>query len=339
MHFEIQLPAPLRVFWEWYGRRLILYAGIPYVVVLVMLAFAQRSLIYVPTRVGEVRPLSAGLSEQQAHPISVRASDGMVLHGWHVTGMCRQHADRSACDLRLAEGKPVFLFFSGNGGHRGLRGGILQFLASFDADVFVFDYRGYGENPGSPSERALEADARAAWKYVTVARNIAPERIVLYGESLGGGVATNLAAELCAAGTPPGGLVLCATFSSLVDTAAYHYTWIPVRLLLVDRFPSLDRIPNVTCPLLQVHGTQDRIVPIGLGKRLFDAAPAKSAAGILKCFVEFPEADHNDILDVAQPLYRRALKEFLQRIEPLSAAGRKPSRRPESPGGNDAPAE
>jgi hypothetical protein len=280
-----------------------------------MLAFLQRSLIYAPSRVPAVNGIDAGLTEQQAHPISLTAADGLVLNGWHVTGMGRQCADRAACDRRLAEGKPVFLFFSGNAAHRGRRGPTFSFLTSFDADLFVFDYRGYGDNPGRPSEQALADDARAVWKYATVGRNIAPERIVLFGESLGGGVATRLAAELCQAGTPPGGLVLCATFSSLVDAAAYHYPWIPVGLVLVDRFPSRDLIGQVTCPILQVHGTQDSIVPIELGRKLFDAAPAQSANGLSKRFVEFPDADHNDILETSQPQFRRALKEFLQELE------------------------
>jgi hypothetical protein len=123
-----------------------------------------------------------------------------------------------------------------------------------------------------------------------------------------------LAAERCVAGTPPGGLVLRATFSSLSDAAAYHYPWLPVRWLLVERYPSVERMPQVTCPILHVHGRQDSIIPIELGRRLFDAAPPRSAGGIAKRFVELPSAGHNDIVAVAQPEFRAAVAEFLKQL-------------------------
>jgi uncharacterized protein len=156
------------------------------------------------------------------------------------------------------------------------------------------------------------------WRYVTDLRGVARQRVLLFGESLGGGVAVRLAAELCRRGTPPGGLILRSTFSSLVDVGAYHYPWLPVRWLLVDRFSSAEQIPDVTCPLLQFHGVRDTIVPITLGRRLFAAAPEKSSAGVAKRFVELARADHNDVVLVAQPELHRALGEFLESLEPRS---------------------
>jgi len=206
------------------------------------------------------------------------------------------------------------LYFSGNAGNRAWRIPEFEVFTQLGCDVFVFDYRGYGENPGSPSEEHLAADATAAWRYATQTRRIEPHRLILFGESLGGGVAVRLAAEQCAAGTPPGGLVLRATFSSLPDAAAYHYPWLPVRWLLVDRYPSAARMPQVTCPILHIHGLRDTIIPIQLGKKLFAAAPPQSASGIPKRFVELPAADHNDILAVAVPEFRDAVAEFLKRL-------------------------
>ena len=161
----------------------------------------------------------------------------------------------------------------------------------------------------------MAADARAVWKYATEERTVSPGRIVLYDESLGGGVAVRLAAEMCEAGTPPAGLILRSTFSSLADAGAYHYPWLPVRLVLVDRFGSIDRISAVTCPILQVHGGRDTIMPIELGRRLFEAAPEKSAGGTAKRFVELPTANHNDVLLVAEPEFRRAVSEFLKALD------------------------
>jgi fermentation-respiration switch protein FrsA (DUF1100 family) len=182
--------------------------------------------------------------------------------------------------------------------------------------VFIFDYRGYGENPGSPSEERLAADARAAWKYTTETRGVAPPRVLLAGESLGGGVAVRLAAEVSAADTLPGGLILRSTFSSLIDAGAYHYPWVPVRWALIDRYPSTERIPGVRCPILQFHGTRDTVIPLALGRQLFSAAPATSATGVAKRFVELPNADHNDVLLVAEPEMRHAVQEFLDGLGP-----------------------
>jgi hypothetical protein len=206
------------------------------------------------------------------------------------------------------------LFFSGNAANRRYRVSEFQVLTDLGCDVFLFDYRGYGDNAGSPSEEKLVADARTIWSYTTEDRNVSPERIILYGESLGGGVAVRIAAEMCQAGTPPAGLILRSTFSSLVDAGAYHYPWLPVRLLLIDRFASIDHIALVTCPILQVHGARDTIMPISLGRRLFDAAPHRSASGLAKRFIELQNAHHNDVLLVAKPELRRAVAEFLESL-------------------------
>ena len=138
-----------------------------------------------------------------------------------------------------------------------------------------------------------------------------PGRIILYGESLGGAVAIRLAAELCEADSPPAGVILRSTFSSLVDAGAHHYPWLPVRLALVDRFNSIDRIPQLTCPILQIHGARDSIMPIELGRKLFEAAPEQSSSKIAKKFVELPDAGHNDVTLVAETELRAAIGKFL----------------------------
>ena len=269
-----------------------------------MLAVLQRSLIYLPDRESQIDPQDAGLSPGRVHTITLTTDDGLELRGWHLLPPGQSATDRNQCDQQLALGRPVVLYFSGNAGNRAWRIPEFELFAQLGCDVFVFDYRGYGENPGSPSEQHLAADATAAWRYATQTRRIEPRRLILFGESLGGGVAVRLAAEQCAAGTPPGGLVLRATFSSLPDAAAYHYPWLPVRWLLVDRYPSARADAPGDVPDPAYSRAARSIIPIELGRKLFAAAPPQSANGIPKRFVELPTADHNDILAVAESEFR-----------------------------------
>ncbi len=187
-------------------------------------------------------------------------------------------------------------------------------FCSFGAEVLVFDYRGYGENAGDPSEPGLVADARAMWDYATRSTGVPRERIILYGESLGGGVAVRLAADLSESGTAPGGLILCNTFTSLVDVASSRFPWLPVRLALRDRYESERHIPDITCPTLVLHGDADRSIPPAFGRRLFDAASARSASGIRKRFVTLAGAGHGDMIDTAFPAYRGAISSFLDHV-------------------------
>jgi fermentation-respiration switch protein FrsA (DUF1100 family) len=287
---------------------------VAYLVIVLMFYALQRSLIYFPV-CEAIQPHDAGLPRGQVHTVSVAADDELPLHGWLVLADGCTAEDRDACDRELAAGRRLVLYFSGNGANRAYRMSEFGVLTGLGMDVLIFDYRGYGDNLGSPSEKLIAADARTAWKYATQDRNVSPDRIILYGESLGGAVATGLAADLCEADTPPAGLILRSTFSSLVDAGAYHYPWLPVRLALVDRYPAIDRISQVTCPILQMHGTSDRIMPISLGRRLFEAAPEHSSSGIAKEFVELSGAGHNDVTVVAQDQLRAAIRHYLDRLD------------------------
>ena len=301
-----------------WARRLCRYVSlilIPYVLFVAMMAFLQRSFIYLPTREAQIEPQDAALPAGQVHAISVETDDGLQLHGWHVLADGRTAANQEECDRELVSGRPLVLFFSGNAANRRYRVPEIQVLTGAGANIFIFDYRGYGENAGSPTEELLAADAQRVWEYATAERNVPHRHILFYGESLGGGVAVRLAAELCATGTPPGGLILRSTFSSLVDAGAYHYPWLPVRLFLVDRYLSIDRISAVTCPILQIHGVRDRIMPLKLGRRLFDAAPDHSADGIPKQFIELPTAAHNDVILMADAELRRAVARFFETLK------------------------
>ncbi len=278
------------------GQRCLIY----YLVLVLFISLQQRQMLYVPSRVPKLPIREAGCLPGGGEEISLKTADGLQLQGWHLLPPPLTGKKVADFDRLLAEGRKVILFFHGNGGHRGHRDIDYRLLLKLNVHVIAFDYRGYGENSGNPSEENFAADAQAMWKYVTQTRHVPPERIILYGESLGGGVATRLAEELCSAGTPPGGLILRSTFTSMIDAAGYHYPFLPVSLILKDRYRSDRRIPQMTAPLLMLHGTLDSVVPIKLGEQLFALAPAKSATGIAKTFVELKRADHNDLV-LAEP--------------------------------------
>lgn len=266
-----------------------------------MIRLIQRKLIYRPLR-GAVKLDPAAVPSGVVREVHVRAADGLMLHGWHAES--QRVPDRG-------DRRPLVLFFPGNAGHRGCRLRDFELLTQIGADVMLVDYRGYAENKGRPTEELLAADARAVWQHAVDQLEVPPDQIVLLGGSLGGGVATRLAHELCEVGTSPAGLILRATFTSLADAGAALYPWLPVRRLLVERFPSIERISHVTCPLLVVHGARDRIVPIEQGRRLFAAALPQSASGVEKQFVELPDSDHNDIIHTGWDEMRAAFSAFL----------------------------
>lgn len=297
-------------------RRSLLRLGIIAVSTLIafmlVLMLFQRRLIYHPHQVDAINPEAAQLPPGRVRTISMQTTDGLTLNGWHVLAEDATAVTDDDADAALKSGRPVLLYFSGNAANRVNRAYKFRTLAGLGAEIVVFDYRGYGENPGSPSEAKLADDAQSAWRYLTQTRGVPADCIVIYGESLGGGVATRLAADLCQSQTPPAGLVLSATFSELTAAAHYHFPFLPVSWLLVDRYASQQRISQVTCPLLQLHGRRDSIVPFELGRALFEAAPEKSSNGRWKRFVELPRANHNDILEIEGTAYCEALAAFLR---------------------------
>ena len=221
----------------------VFFAGlVGYVGVLALMYFAQRSLMYLPDRT-RTPPAAAGLP--QAEEITLKTADGERVIAWHVP----PHP-----------GKPVVLYFHGNGGALNLRVDRFHKIIAAGVGLVALSYRGYGGSGGRPSEAGLIEDARAAYAF---AAERYPERIALWGESLGTGVAVALAAE-----KPTTHLILDAPYTSTVDVAADLYWFLPVRLLMRDQFRSDQRIKNVTAPVLILHGEADDIIPIRYGERL-----------------------------------------------------------------------
>jgi fermentation-respiration switch protein FrsA (DUF1100 family) len=179
--------------------------------------------------------------------------------------------------------------------------------------ALVFDYRGYGRSAGKPDERGVLQDARAARQWLAQRTGVAEESIVLMGQSLGGGVAVDLAARDGARG-----LVLVSTFTSVPDVAAHHLPWVPTQLLMTQRYNSLAKIKQYDGPLLVCHGDVDRVIPFAHGEELFAAA-----AGTQKQFIRHSGGDHND---PPPEEYRAALDALLEALPPERAYV--PSKRP-----------
>jgi len=297
-------PLPRWLIWPY---RLACVVALVWILICVLLAILQRRLIYHPDQVTKLPPPD-NLPWASVESLQFQSVDGLTLHGWRLRP--RQQSESPA------DSRPVVLYFPGNAGHRAYRLDEFEVLVREGAEVCCFDYRGYGDNPGTPTESDLHRDARGASTLLTGTLRIPPRRVVLLGESLGGGVATRLAADLCDADEVPGGLVLRSTFNTLAAPAGLHFPWLPVNLLLRDRFESQRCIDRVVCPVLSVHGERDSIVPLELGQILFNAAPAQSERGVKKVFVPLPESDHNDVVQRSGPRMAQAFREFLQRAIP-----------------------
>jgi uncharacterized protein len=283
--------------------------------VLIVLAWFQRSLIYHPTKTGPLEAKASRLS-QAVVDVTVTSHDGLTLHGWLALASQRKSAAPLDVKSQLAQQRPFVIVFPGNAGNRENREYLLDAIGSLGADAMIFDYRGYAENPGKPSEANFAQDAQSIWKFATDELKVPPRRIVIYGESLGGGVATRLAGDLCSQGIEPGGLVVQSTFNSLVDAGGHHFPFLPVSLILIDRFRSDLYITKVTCPILQIHGENDSIVPLRLGQKLFAAAPAKSSNGTPKVQLLLPNRDHNDVYAADRTPVMAALQKFLTAANP-----------------------
>ncbi|HEY9286275.1 MAG TPA: alpha/beta hydrolase, partial [Pyrinomonadaceae bacterium] len=191
------------------------------------------------------------------------------------------------------------LFLHGNAGNVSHRHEIIESFAALPSNVLALDYRGYGRSDGSPSEEGLYRDARAAWDYLTKTRGFPANRVVIYGESLGGAVAVDLAARV-----RPCALVVQSSFTSIADMAAEVMPFVP-RFLVRTKMNSLEKIARVRAPVLVVHSPADDVVPYKLGRKLYDAAPEP------KRFHEIKNAPHNLTHEIGGAAYVAALRDFV----------------------------
>jgi uncharacterized protein len=269
------------------GRRMLIGVSIVAAGLLLMLALlwlGQRRLIYFPS--GAVPPVTAILPTGE--PVVLTTDDGLRLGGWFVPA------------VGTGTTQAAVLVCNGNAGNRAHRAPLAAVLARAGVPVLLFDYRGYGGNPGRPSERGLLSDARAARAYLASREDVDPDRIVYFGESLGAAVAVALATE-----QPPAALVLRSPFTSLADVGRVHYPFLPVRLLLRDRYTAIEQIGRVAAPVLVVAGARDEIIPPEHSRRVYEAAVGP------KRWVLIPDADHNHTELLAGERFIREIVAFL----------------------------
>ena len=225
----------------------------------------------------------------QGEEVSLRTEDGVELHAFFLPVRA---ADRA------------ILFLHGNAGNASHRLPNAALLAGLGAHVLVPDYRGYGLSSGTPSERGVYADARAALAWLLDERDLAERRIVVFGRSLGGAVAVDLAQQRDLAG-----VILESTFSSVSD-AADQLLGPPLGLTLRGRFDSAAKISGVRVPLLFIHGERDNVIPIALGRRLYELAPEP------KSWTSLANAGHNDTVELGGRAYLERIGAFLDEVAP-----------------------
>ena len=225
----------------------------------------QRALLYFPA---DNLPTPAEIGATAYDVVELTTADGLSLTAWHAVA---------------EDGWPTIVYLQGNAGNIAGRVPKLRPFRAAGYGVLLVGYRGYGGNPGTPSETGLLADGQAGLTYLTDA-GVPPDRVVLFGESLGTAVAVRLAASNRVAA-----LILEAPFTSVIDAGRYHYPLLPVETLAEDRFDSIRHIVDVTAPVLIVHGERDRIVPVAQGRRLLATAPEPKRGVFL------PLAGHNNL--------------------------------------------
>jgi len=220
----------------------------------------------------------------------IAGRDGAQLHAWFFPG--------AASDAR---GEFVFLFCHGNGGNLTSRPGYYRAILATGAGLLTFDYRGYGRSAGHPNEAGTYEDAFAAYDWLR-AKGIPAARIIVWGESLGGGIASKVAAEKEVAG-----LVLQSTFTSIPDVGAELFPFLPVKLLATIHYNTRERLPEIHCPLVVMHSRDDELVPFSHGEANY------AAAGGRKAFVELV-GGHNDALLADESRYIAGANEILKML-------------------------
>lgn len=266
--------------------RLALRLAIAAIVLFIMLRWFEQSQVYHPTREVVGSPKVLGASYQD---VSFQTSDGLKLHGWFIPGTTNESRQGA-----------VFIVCHGNGGNISHRLEQCGRLLRTGAGVFIFDYRGYGNSEGSPSEEGTYLDAQAAYNYLRPKIPL-KAKVIAYGESLGGAVATELAKREAV-----DGLVLQSTFTSVPDCGAELFPWLPVRMLGRIRYDTLSKLPDLKVPVLVMHSRSDTLIGFHHAEKNFAAVRSP------KRLVEL-RGDHNDpVWD--EPEFGKALEEFLKTV-------------------------
>lgn len=264
----------------------VLLLALGYLLLSAGIFFSQKGMVYFPTRELAGTPSERGL---EYHDVHFENGMGTKLHGWWLPHEQAQY---------------TLLFCHGNGGNISHRLDSFDIFHGLGLNIFIFDYSGYGRSNGTPSEQATQADARAAWKWLLHEKNIPADQIIIFGRSLGGGVAAALAGELQLSGQAAGALILESTFSSVVDMGRRLYPWLPVKALARFRYESVHHLQNVQIPALMIHSPQDNIVPFELGRVLYESYSGP------KTFLEIIGGHNNGFMESGAP-YVDGLERFI----------------------------
>lgn len=258
-----QSPIAIAEGWKKSIVRVVRFVVIAYLLIVVAFVFFENSLLFFPSRY----PQGDWELPSDVQDAWFNSADGTKLHGWYIES---------------EPGRPVVLFCHGNAGNIAVRRHLMPLFAEMKVTALMFDYRGYGRSEGSPSGPGILADARAARAWLAKRANVPEDQVVLWGESIGGAVAIDLASDGAR------GLIVENTFHSLPEVAKHHFPWLPIKLCMRNRFESGEKIGNYRGPLLQFHGDADEIVPYSQGQKLFQRANQP------KEFVTVAGANHND---------------------------------------------
>lgn len=219
--------------------------------------------------------------------VYITVNSTVTIHGWHI------HSDPALFTL---------LYFHGNGGNISNRIEKIQLIHSIPLSIFIIDYRGYGKSTGTPSEQGLYTDALSAFKYLTTVKNIPSQKIILYGESLGGAVAA-----YCAAQTKIAALILDSAFTNTSSMVKHHSVWI-LSLLFTENFSTIDSIASLDLPILILHSKEDEVAPFYMGRELYNKCPSTK-----KYFVEL-KGSHNTNFITDASTFKKSIQEFVQSL-------------------------
>ena len=262
-----------------------------YVAICISMFFGQKRLIFVPSKTIEITPEKLGLTYEEVWlSASNQAGGEERIHGWWLP--------TATAD--------VLLYLHGNGCNMGSNLSHAQRFRQLGFSVLLIDYRGYGRSEGGfPNEAQVYQDAQVAWDYLVQQREIEPQNIFIYGHSLGGAIAIDLAVRNLAAG-----LIVEGTFTSMLDMGSYRrqYNWLPINLLLTQRFDSLAKIKSIQLPLLLIHASDDLVVPAHMSQLLYEAAE------VPKQLLLVPGAGHNNAASVGGDRYLQAVRDFYQLV-------------------------
>ncbi len=257
-----------------------------YIAVCLLLLWGQRRLVFIPDSQIKSTPEKYKLDYQDVW-IDIKQEK---IHGWWI-----QAENESA---------PAILYFHGNASNNGDVVDNAAIFHQIGLSVLLIDYRGYGKSISSfPSETKVYEDATAAWKYLTETRQIKPDNIFVYGHSLGGAIAIELASKQ----PDMAGLITEGTFTSIKEIGGYNplFKLLPLNLIVTQRFDSINKISSLQVPLLMFHGTDDRVIPPEMAKQLFEIAPQP------KKLIFIPQARHDNLHKTVNPEYIFNLKQFI----------------------------